>query len=458
MGLLILLLTSLILSISIMSAHADEKLRFQYTVFPNTVYVDDVVNLTVCMTNIGGSGMLINDGTVNDDGTLNKDNLVISIPLGNEDGDLIDDPVGISCNPQDPSSLWTCDAPSIIGDEIFFTFYHNGTYYFQEGDTICFIIDTVNINSKVGNPFLNVIENYAPQRADKTLNNTMNIFKNERGTSAIVETDPTVPDSVKDGTDWSEISSIPSGFADGVDNGITTETDPTVPESVKDGTDWSEITSIPECFADGEDNGITTETDPTVQDRLKKAIEDHNADYRNAHGYFAHRHELRGYCHAVNFKTFDRKVKLSKDCPYDQCQPMTISAIDAYTSDPRIKIGRPCSGVTPPTGLIRITAIGNVTLTGHDTKVILTISCLQWGFPEHTEIGYSGGSLTHDLTIPYHIQHVVEASHWPYPTLPPEYLPKFTLEARLSDDAHDHTAFVSPTSMTYEYLPRGQRR
>ncbi len=34
----------------------------------------------------------------------------------------------------------------------------------------------------------------------------------------VTETDPTVPDSIKDGIDWSEVSGIPSGFADGVDN------------------------------------------------------------------------------------------------------------------------------------------------------------------------------------------------------------------------------------------------
>ncbi|GEM_PF-2149583 len=34
----------------------------------------------------------------------------------------------------------------------------------------------------------------------------------------IEEADPTVPDSVKDGVDWSEITGIPAGFADGVDD------------------------------------------------------------------------------------------------------------------------------------------------------------------------------------------------------------------------------------------------
>jgi hypothetical protein len=65
---------------------------------------------------------------------------------------------------------------------------------------------------------------------------------------------------------WGNLSSIPSGFADGVDNtGIAVETDPTVPAWVKDGPSWTEITGIPSGFADGTDNvGITSETDPQV--------------------------------------------------------------------------------------------------------------------------------------------------------------------------------------------------
>ena len=90
------------------------------------------------------------------------------------------------------------------------------------------------------------------------------------------EADPTVIASVKDGVSWDEVSGIPAGFADGTDDvGITSETDPTVIASVKDGVSWdevsskpttatrwpswSEISSIPAGFADGVDNvgGIT---------------------------------------------------------------------------------------------------------------------------------------------------------------------------------------------------------
>ena len=44
--------------------------------------------------------------------------------------------------------------------------------------------------------------------------------------SQIDESDPTVTSSVKDGVSWSELSGIPSGFADGTDNtGMASETD-----------------------------------------------------------------------------------------------------------------------------------------------------------------------------------------------------------------------------------------
>ncbi|MEQ9467335.1 MAG: hypothetical protein RLN88_07975 [Ekhidna sp.] len=87
------------------------------------------------------------------------------------------------------------------------------------------------------------------------------------------ETDPTVLASVKDGVDWAEVTSIPVGFADGIDDGIATETDPTVLASVKDGVDWAEVTSIPAGFADGIDDGIATETDPTVLASVKDGVD-----------------------------------------------------------------------------------------------------------------------------------------------------------------------------------------
>lgn len=64
---------------------------------------------------------------------------------------------------------------------------------------------------------------------------------------------------------WGNIGGIPADISDGDDVGITTETDPTVAASVKDGVSWTELTAIPTGFADDIDNvGLTAETDPQI--------------------------------------------------------------------------------------------------------------------------------------------------------------------------------------------------
>ena len=84
------------------------------------------------------------------------------------------------------------------------------------------------------------------------------------------ESDPTVPASVKDGTDWTEVTNIPADIADG-DDGITTEADP-----VYDAWDKSAGISITESQV-SDLNHFTNadETDPTVDlPKLKSLVTD----------------------------------------------------------------------------------------------------------------------------------------------------------------------------------------
>ncbi len=53
---------------------------------------------------------------------------------------------------------------------------------------------------------------------------------------------------------WDNLLNIPADLLDGDQVGITSESDPTVPSSLKDGVSWSEISDIPTGFADGVDN------------------------------------------------------------------------------------------------------------------------------------------------------------------------------------------------------------
>jgi hypothetical protein len=50
--------------------------------------------------------------------------------------------------------------------------------------------------------------------------------------------------------------------------GITEELDPTVPDSVKDGVDWTEVIGRPVGLDDGDDVGITSETDPEIGNNI----------------------------------------------------------------------------------------------------------------------------------------------------------------------------------------------
>ena len=54
---------------------------------------------------------------------------------------------------------------------------------------------------------------------------------------------------------WGEITGKPAGFADDVDNGLTSESDPTVAASVKDGISWGEISGRPAGLDDGDQVG-----------------------------------------------------------------------------------------------------------------------------------------------------------------------------------------------------------
>ena len=86
------------------------------------------------------------------------------------------------------------------------------------------------------------------------------------------ESDPTVPDNLKNGVSWSEISGIPSEIKDGDQVGIRNESDPTVPKNLKDGVSWSEIKNIPSEIKDGDQVGIRNESDPTVPKNLKDGV------------------------------------------------------------------------------------------------------------------------------------------------------------------------------------------
>ncbi|MGA1823801.1 MAG: tail fiber domain-containing protein [bacterium] len=157
------------------------KVKFDYIVLPTTVYADSIVGLSVCLINQGDSGLVSYDCS-------DTDHVVISIPLGNNPDDLVNDTKDLFCSSQDPS--WICDGPDIMENEIQFTLYPDGTVPVSKGETVCFTIDKAHVNSEIGLSFLEITENFYKYRADKSKDTQISVFKSY--TPAIVETDPTV--------------------------------------------------------------------------------------------------------------------------------------------------------------------------------------------------------------------------------------------------------------------------
>lgn len=241
---------------------APPKLQFQYLAFPETCVEGSIGSFQLLMVNNGATGSVA--GT---------DHVLVTIPFGNQPDDFLGNTTGLTCGAQSP--LWNCAVQAITVDTVTISLYPtSGTVPVKTGETLYFYLDSAQVNAVSGMAMLDVTQNIDPGRASNPQNTQMSILKVSAFAAAYMEIDPTVVPSVKDGVDWTELSGIPAGFADGVDNtGLAAESDPTVPANIKDGIAWNEISGIPAGFADGVDNtGVTTESDPTVPANLKDGI------------------------------------------------------------------------------------------------------------------------------------------------------------------------------------------
>ncbi|MDH4321094.1 MAG: hypothetical protein OEV73_06305 [Desulfobulbaceae bacterium] len=243
----------------------NNKLQFSFTALPNLVMTDTAGALQLCLINNGADGFVLYDGGGN------LDQIVFSIPAGQTASDLINNAASIYCESKHPD--WACTVRP-VGDAVTVTVRPALTtpVAVAAGATIYFVVDGGVFNAEPGAVTVGVEQQIAPSRAANPVNSSMSVVKVSEAQAIYYEIDPTVPYSIKDGISWTEVSGIPSGFADGVDNGITKESDPTVPPSIKDGISWSEVSGIPSGFADGVDNGITSESDPTVPPSIKDGI------------------------------------------------------------------------------------------------------------------------------------------------------------------------------------------
>ena len=257
-------ITALLMATGIMvttAFAAPPKLQFQYLAFPATCVEGSTGSIQLVMVNNGATGSV-----------AGSDHALVAIPLGGQPQHLLGATTGFTCGAQSP--LWGCMVDSITANTATVRFYPaSGTVPVTTGETLYFYLDNAQINSSPGMAMLEVTQNIDPARATTPVNTQISILKVTQSAAAYMEIDPTVNPSVKDGVDWTELTGIPAGLADGIDNGLASESDPTVPANLKDGVAWNEVANIPAGFADGVDNvGLTAETDPTVPANLKDGV------------------------------------------------------------------------------------------------------------------------------------------------------------------------------------------
>lgn len=173
--------------LSSVKAQPPTKLRFQYMAYPTSVFVDSIdIGLNIYFVNQGEDGQLINDGAGN------SDQVIITIPRGADDDDLIETGTTPDCT---CDIEWECNIND-LGADILLTISPNpmvngGVVNINAGQTISFDVVDVNVNAQVGLVFLQVDQDaIANNRAQEAINDTMNIFKTVTSAFPDADADP----------------------------------------------------------------------------------------------------------------------------------------------------------------------------------------------------------------------------------------------------------------------------
>jgi len=173
---------SLLISPSL--AFSAAKPQFQYTCFPESLFVnslDDV--LDICLINQGAAGTL-----------TSADYIVISIPTGTTNYDLITDSMSLNCSSSNGS--WYCGNLQTVGNTVELTIHPSENFTVQAGEIICCQLRGVNVNSEIGMAFLNVNQQIGSNRADNPINTKISVFKTTSERQVFIEIDPKIGSSM----------------------------------------------------------------------------------------------------------------------------------------------------------------------------------------------------------------------------------------------------------------------
>ena len=184
-GYLILLLAALIgvLFLPLGNAKEKDKMQFEYRAIRDLTIVDSERRMDICLINQGGEGELINDA-------LEDDHILVFLPSGLDDDDLMEDPMTAICTPLEPG--WICELDTILAvdnedeepdgegqDWLVLNIRPDGTVQAEKGETFCFRVDMIDVNTEMGEVPLIVEQYIEKKRAEEPLNEVIEVFKTD---------------------------------------------------------------------------------------------------------------------------------------------------------------------------------------------------------------------------------------------------------------------------------------
>ena len=151
------------------------KLEFDFLMFPNSVIVDTDRAMTVCLVNKGQGTTLLNDG-------INDDHLILMIPVGLRDADLVDATASLDCV-NEPVG-WDCNVDTSFPAGASVSFQPVGAFDVTVGQTLCFDVTGIEVNSAEGVAFLNIEQLISSSRAVTPEDPLLAVFKSLNGTTS----------------------------------------------------------------------------------------------------------------------------------------------------------------------------------------------------------------------------------------------------------------------------------
>lgn len=163
---------ALVLASHCLAAPTPSKIEFEGFLFPEGVTTGSMRSMTACLVNHGSAGFLErSSGAV--------DHLVLSVPVGSSDSDLLGVGAAMACTPMDPE--WSCTVQA-QPDSVQLVLAPAGSRAaVGASSTTCFTLDMADINGTEGIAFPRLEQFISERRAFRLRVHPLAVVKTSRG-------------------------------------------------------------------------------------------------------------------------------------------------------------------------------------------------------------------------------------------------------------------------------------